>query len=311
MAGRQPRRLPDFVAIVLAPLLILGLASGAASAAPSFSHVFIVMEENHSYSEVVGNPLMPYLNILINNYGLATQYFANQHHSLPNYLWITSGSNDGVSIDTCTPVIGSDNVVEELKKTGVSWKAYQQSLPYAGYLGCGSGYYHKRHNPFAYYKIVVDSTLQRKKIVPFTRFAADLANNSFARYNFITPDICFDMHSDPACSNGCTSTSSSACLTQADKFLQTEIGPLLNTDMFQPGGHGLLIITFDESVGTDKTNGGGHVAWVAVSPLAKPGYRSTNYYQHQSTLRLMLEGLGVTTLPNGAATAPDMNEFFN
>ncbi len=91
-------------------LVIIGFGSAirAAAATPSFSHVFIVMEKNHSYSEVVGSPLMPYLNMLINNYAQATQYFANEHGSLPNYLWITSGSNDGVTIDTCFRIIWSE-----------------------------------------------------------------------------------------------------------------------------------------------------------------------------------------------------------
>jgi hypothetical protein len=44
--------------------------------------------------------------------------------------------------------------------------------------------------------------------------------------------------------------------------------------------------------------------------LAKGGYQSTTFYQHESVLRLMLEGLGVTTLPGAAATAPKMWEFF-
>jgi phosphatidylinositol-3-phosphatase len=299
------------VAVIIGSFIAILILSRPVVAYPSFSNVFIVMEENHSYSQILGNPLMPYLNMLINNGALATQYFANQHHSLPNYLWITSGSNDGINVDTCTPVITSENAITELNRVGVSWKTYQQGLPYVGYLGCESGYYHKRHNPLAYYKIVIQSSTQRGRIVPLTQLATDLANDKLARYNFITPDICDDMHSDSACTNGCVENSSSACWTAADKFLQTEIGPLLATNMFQPGGHGLLIITFDESVSTDTANGGGHVAWVAVSPLAKPGYRSTRFYQHPSTLRLMLEGLGVTKFPNASATAPDMSEFFN
>ena len=310
----RSQQLPGFCATIIGLLLAgFGFATRAAAATPSFSNVFIVVEENHRYSSVVGSQLMPYFNMLINSYGLATQYFANQHHSLPNYLWLTSGSNDGVTTDTCSPVIESDNVVQELKEAGVSWKTYQQGLPSAGYLGCASGEYRKRHNPFAYFAVVRNSTAQQKRIVPLGRLATDIANNTFARYNFITPDLCNDMHGDLSCSNGCTSSSNSACWTSADEFLQQNIGPLLNTSMFQPGGSGLLIITFDESGGYDKTHGGGHIAWVAVSPLAKPGYRSTTLYQHQSTLRLMLEGLGlgVTGLPNGAATAPTMNEFFN
>jgi acid phosphatase len=90
--------------------------------------------------------------------------------------------------------------------------------------------------------------------------------------------------------------------------LKTNIAPLIASTTFQKDG--LLIITFDESVGTDTANGGGHVATVIVSTKAKPGYQSTTMYQHQSTLRLMLEALGISTLPGSASTAPDMGEFF-
>jgi len=72
----------------------------------------------------------------------------------------------------------------------------------------------------------------------------------------------------------------------------------------------LLIITFDESVGTDTQNGGGHVATVIVSPQAKAGFQSTTLYQHQSTLRLILQGLGVSNLPGASSSAPQMGEFF-
>jgi acid phosphatase len=71
-----------------------------------------------------------------------------------------------------------------------------------------------------------------------------------------------------------------------------------------------LIIVFDESEDSDTEYGGGHVPAVIVSSLAKAGYQSTTIYQHESTLRLMLEGLGVTDLPGAAATAPEMTEFF-
>ena len=71
----------------------------------------------------------------------------------------------------------------------------------------------------------------------------------------------------------------------------------------------MLVIVFDESA-TDNTNGGGRVAMVVVSPFAIAGYRSTQFYQHPSTLRLTMEALGVYTYPGTAANAPDMGEFF-
>ena len=58
---------------------------------PQFGHVVMVLEENHSYSEVVGNSAMPYLNSLASQYGLATQYFANTHPSIGNYFMLTTG----------------------------------------------------------------------------------------------------------------------------------------------------------------------------------------------------------------------------
>jgi acid phosphatase len=93
----------------------------------------------------------------------------------------------------------------------------------------------------------------------------------------------------------------------ADNWLKTNIDPLIKSPQFQKDG--LLVIAFDES-GNDNTNGGGRVAAVIISPFAKTGYKSTTLYQHESVLRLMLEGLGVKTLPGAAATAPKMWEFF-
>ena len=74
---------------------------------------------------------------------------------------------------------------------------------------------------------------------------------------------------------------------------------------------GALLFSIVASACGDDTNGGGRVAWVAVGAHVKPGYQSTRLYQHASTLRLSLKALGVTAFPNGAATAPDMDEFFN
>jgi len=262
---------------------------------PTFSHVFVVVEENHSYSQVVGNPSMPYLNMLINDYGLATRYYADGHPSLPNYLWLTSGGNDGRTTDVCPATVSEDNAVRELDAAGVTWKAYAEDLPSVGFLGCSSGLYVARHNPFVYFSEVKNSSTDQQKIVPFTQFAADLARQSFARYSFIVPNTCHDAHD--------------CGLNVADTWLFDNISPLLNSNLFKGGGDGVLIILFDE--GTDDTNGGGQVAWVIAGPQIKIGYRSTTFYQHQSTLRLTLEGLGVTKFPQAAGTAPDLAEFFN
>jgi hypothetical protein len=68
--------------------------------------------------------------------------------------------------------------------------------------------------------------------------------------------------------------------------------------------------TFDEGNQADLDQGGGHLATVIVSPKAKEGFQSTNAYQHQSTLRLILAGCGVNSFPGLSALAPDRTEFF-
>ena len=130
--------------------------------------------------------------------------------------------------------------------------------------------------------------------MPFTQFATDLANGTLPAFSNIVPNLCNDAHD---CSLG-----------TADSWLQTNIAPLLASPVFQQDG--LLIVVFDES-GGDNTLGGGKVYWAAISPKSKPHYVSTTTYQHPSTLRLILKGLGVNTFPGAAATAPDMSEFFN
>jgi phosphatidylinositol-3-phosphatase len=263
------------------------------SVQPTFSHVVVLLEENQSYSEVMGNSSMPYFNSLASQYGLATQYFANAHPSLPNYMVLTTGLTETLD-DNFAGTISDDNVVRELVKAGKTWKSYAESLPSPGYVGGDSSLYVRRHNPFTYLSDVQNDSSQAANIVPFTQFAADLANNALPQYSFIAPNVMDDAHD--------------GSLAQADAWLQTNIAPLLASSAFQSGG--LLIITFDEGNQSDVMHGGGQVATLIISSTAKKGFHSQILYQHQSVLRLVLSGSGIETFPGTSATAPDMTEFF-
>ena len=260
---------------------------------PTFSHVFLVVEENHSFTEVIGNSSMPYLNGLASKYALAKQYFANAHPSIPNYLMLTTGQMETLN-DNFSGTIGDDNVVRELVSAGKTWKTYQESIPSAGYLGGDALPYVRRHNPFSLLSDVQNNPAQAANIVPFTQFATDLANNSLPNFSFIVPDVNNDAHD--------------GTLATADSWLQSNMAPLIASSTFQSGG--LLVILFDEGELSDFNHGGGQVAAVIVSSNGKPNFQSQTLYQHQSTLRLVLEALGVKKFPGQAATAPEMAEFF-
>jgi len=260
---------------------------------PTFGHVFLVMEENHSYASVIGNSAMPYLNSLASQYGLATQYFANTHPSIGNYFELTTGqiiTND----DGYSGTVNVDNVVRELLVGGKAWKSYAESLPQTGYTGGDVYPYAKHHNPFTYFTDVVNSQNQLNNLVPFSEFATDLNDNQLPQFSYIVPNMLDDAHD--------------GTLAQADAWLQSNIAPLIASSVFRKDG--LLVIVFDESFDSDDQHGGGQVPAIVVSPFANKAYRSTTFYQHQSTCRLLMQGLGLTSFPGDCETATQMGEFF-
>src|SRR5512146_3423152 len=94
-----------------------GTMDTSSGTVPQFSHVVVVVEENASYSDVIGTSAMPYLNGLANQYGLSTSYYANAHPSIGNYFMMTTGTiptND----DTFTGTVSVDNLVREVQKDG-------------------------------------------------------------------------------------------------------------------------------------------------------------------------------------------------
>jgi acid phosphatase len=256
--------------------------------------VFVVVEENTPYTAVVNTGAMPYLDTLIGRYGLATQYYANTRPSIGNYFMLTVGKIV-TNNDSYRDTVRDDNIVRQLVAAGRTWKSYAEDLAAVGYTGWNRGLYVRRHNPLSYLSDVTDDTTQKKRLVPFSQFAADLAGDTLPDYSFLVPNLCNDAHD---CS-----------LRTADAWLRGNIKPLIESVRFQRDG--LLIIVFDESGSRgDGKYGGGRIVWVVVSAKAKPGYRSTKLYQHESTLRLTAQALGLTEFPGEAATAPDMDEFF-
>ena len=290
-------------------VLALFVGVSAFAQVPRSNHVYIVAEENRSYEHIVGSASMPYLNSLLAKGALATQFYANQHGSLENYLIVTSGQYITHNNDTLS-VFNVDNIERHLLTNGKTFKSYAQTLPYAGYTGLYYNAYMKRHAPLPYFTDMANSSLIMHH-VSTTEMAKDIANGTLPNFAFITPDGNNDMHN--------CGTNLGACLWTADQWLKNNIGPLLATAPFQPGGDGVLIIWADEAdLSTDNrcsatvlTGCGGHILVAMIGPQVKAGYKSTTTYHHQSVLRTMLEALGTTAnFPAAANTAPDMREFF-
>lgn len=270
---------------------------------PDHKYVALVVEENHSYSQVIGNPQMPFLNSLANRGALATEYFANTHGSLRDYFELTAGKFlvSGGDFDGS---VTADEIAAHLVKAGKTWKSYAESLPWVGYSGYNVYPYEKDHNPFAYFTDIANDPSQAANLVPFDQLAADIKQDTLPNLIYIAPSARHDAHDCPS-SAPCSNADK---LATADQWLQTNLTPLLESDEFQ--NDGLLLITFDESIDSDTEDGGGHVILVAVGPKVRSGFRSKEFYQHQNTLRTMCEALNVRHCPGDADDAQSMLDLF-
>src|SRR5436309_10631442 len=126
------------IALVAASTLVASpVKAQDASAVPHYDHIFVIVEENHGFSDVIGNPAAPNLTALANRFGLATNYFGVTHPSEPNYVALLGGNTFGVASDDpyFINTVRQPSLISQLDQAGVSWKAYLQALPYAGYEG--------------------------------------------------------------------------------------------------------------------------------------------------------------------------------
>ena len=244
--------------------------SPEASPATSPAHVFVIVMENRSYSQVIGTG---YIAQLAAQYGVATDYHGVSHPSLPNYLAMTSGSTWGIS-DDAFHGLPSGGLGTQLTDAGIEWRAYMDGMS----NGCfRSPYpYALKHNPFAYYGSACPS-----QVVPFTQFASDMAGN-VPQFVWITPDLCHDGHD---CSN-----------KVADAWLSQTIPTILSSSAWQDGG--VLLITWDE--GEDSANS---VLTLVIHP--NPAlHSSARLYDHYSLLATIEDELKLPRLGLAAQATP-------
>jgi acid phosphatase len=275
------------------------------------------MEENRSISQA--SEYMPYLRSLAQQYSQGMQVYSDSHGSWLAYGELTSGlapfngsGDNGIcNGDGCSQTITIDNLVRRFASQGISWRGYFQSMPQIGYLGYQYGQYVRRHNPFAFYSDVVNNPIQQQNLVPLDPYLLqDIASNKLANFTWISPDLDHDAH------NG---SDDQQALAAADAYLQTFVPQLLQSPPFQPGGDGILVVTFDEGElagdnqcggASDPNNCGGHIWQVVIGPQVYRAYQSNNHYKQGSQLRMFCDLLGLSSCPGDGANSPSMSEFF-
>ncbi len=270
--------------------------------------IFIIVMENHNWSDILGSSSAPYINgTLLPMASYCDNYFDNPkmvHPSEPNYIWLEAGDNLGITSDADPSTnfqTTTDHLVTQLKTAGVSWHAYEEDMPIGTCPVTSVGNYAAKHNPMVFFTDVSGnppSSTATECIAhefPYTQLAMDLGAGAVAQYNFLTPNLCNDMH------NACAPLNDE--IKQGDMWLSTEVPKILASQAYKNGG--ALFITWDESEITESP-----IGMIVLSPLAKGGgYVSHLKYYHSSTLRSVEEVFGVPLLRD-AANQYNLSDLF-
>lgn len=280
--------------------------------------VFVIVMENHNWTgassgNIKGNSAAPYINYTLLPMASHANAYNNppgNHPSLPNYIWMEAGDNLGITDDgpPSKHLLSTTNhLTTMLENAGVSWRAYEEDItgttcpltPEGSLDANGNPLYQPRHDPFVYFDDQTDgqdplSTKCIDHIRPYTEFENDLANSTVAQFNFITPDLCDDMH-DSCGGNG---------IANGDTWLKDHVPAILNSTAYRSGG--ALFIVWDEAA-----SGDGPIPMIVLSPFAKGnGYHNWIRYTHSSLLRTVQEIFDVYPLIRYAGNKPDLSDLF-
>ncbi len=256
----------------------------------------LIVEENRDARAVLGSKSAPYINQLVQTYGVANASYGQSHPSLPNYLELISGSTQGVTDDGTGYQFDQQTLASQLTSHGVEWRAYMEDMPFPCFRGAESAGYAKKHDPFMYFASIAQTPNQCNRIVPYTQLTSDLSSGAMPSFAWISPNLCNDGHD---CSNA-----------KMDAWLKAHLQPLLASQWFAQDG--IAIITWDEGEGdnTGCCNGahGGHIATVVVSSRVQ-GHLTTNKpVDHAGVLRTLEQLYSLPLLGDAAcACSGDLN----
>jgi phosphatidylinositol-3-phosphatase len=260
--------------------LVFSPAAPAQAVLPRPDHTVVVVMENHSYSQVIGNPSAPFINSLRSRGANLTNSHGVTHPSEPNYLALFAGTTENLHDDSCPHTYSDENLASRLSSAGESFAGYSESMPSNGYTGCTSGNYARKHNPWVNFTNVPPGDN-----LTFHEFPSDY--DRLPTVSIVVPNLCDDMH-DCGVSTG-------------DSWLANHIGPYVE---WAADHNSLLVLTFDESAGSDPTN---QIATIFVGPMVVPGDYGTSI-DHYAVLRTIedLYSLAPTGLASNAAPSAEI-----
>lgn len=254
---------------------------------PSWSHILVVIEENHAYTSIYGSTAAPYLTNFAKTGLWMAQSFGITHPSEPNYIALFAGSTMGVTDDNNHPLSG-DNLAKQCKTKGVSFKAYSEGLPSVGFVGGAtgkteSGAYAQKHAPWANFQAAGD--FDGANHLPFSSMPSTWS--AMPKLAFVVPNQLDDMHD--------------GSVTAGDNWIKSKLGNLIDT---AAANNALVIITTDE----DDRGHSNHIYTAMKGAHVQAGSQYAATVNHYDILGFLQDALGLPRLRNSvgkkAITSP-------
>jgi phospholipase C len=259
---------------------------------PRYAHILVIVAENKGYDLIIGpDTVAPNINRLAQQYGLASQFFAEVHPSEGNYIAMLAGDTFGIHDDDafyCRPgmrdtwcsksqrtdyvdhTLTARSLMDQLEARGLTWKAYMESLPEPGSLavrwptadkpvaGVPAQLYAAKHNGFLNFRNVQQDTARATKIVDFNVLYRDLSSGQMPSFAHIVPNQCNDMHgrdAGPDVPADCRKSDHAALITRGDRFIGELVQRITDSPLWRATDNSAIVITFDENEKDERQGG--------------------------------------------------------
>ncbi len=299
-------------------------------AVPKYKYLFVIVEENKAYDQIIGSPNTPIINKLAQTYGLATNFFGEVHPSEANYVAMLGGSTFGIHddapYDAKASSLGSHGVehtikerslLDQLEEKGLTWKGYFEDIPSPGYKGTAypnhiDALYASKHNGFINFKKVQDTPQELAKLVGIAQLTKDLKSGNVPNYSHIILNQCNEMHGLSRCSNF------SKVIRTGDTMVGKIVAQITSSSLWSSPDNNAIIITWDEDDGrqpyqgccgyepnSSANFGGGHIPTIVITNHGPRGIKDNTPYNHYSLLRTTEDAFGIQEYMNYAGDTKD------
>jgi len=259
--------------------------AGSEVSLPTYSHIFVIIEENKDFDQIVGGTVAPHIAEMARSYGIATHFYGEVHPSEANYVALLGGDTFGIhdddayychagmsdphcqgsgAQDYANHTVYSAFLGSQLEAKGLTWKGYYEDLPEPGSLVVEAGsvtsagglrhvpFYASKHSGFLNFAAVQSDPHRNAKLVGFDQLKADIDSDHLPSFALIVPNQCNEMHGIGGDGLPAYCQGTAQLIARGDEVINDMVVKLMKTKTWKSKDNVAIVITFDEGTGGDR-----------------------------------------------------------